>query len=178
VKELQVTLATGETHKVALHPASTFVVRTLQDNGAGQEVLVESSWTDVADVEIVDVPDVEYPYAVISTESPHLSSPSTVVAFAQSGPVADAGQIVEQAIARYGADEPLMQEAKAIVEARMAAGGAPVEPTPAVDVDATAGAVELADEHGIDLEAIEGTGVDGRVTKADVEAAIAAQGDA
>lgn len=38
--------------------------------------------------------------------------------------------------------------------------------------DATEAAVELADAHGIDLDQVEGTGTDGRVTKQDVEDAI------
>src|SRR5690606_21726411 len=41
------------------------------------------------------------------------------------------------------------------------------------DTKATASAEELAKEHGIDLESLTGTGTDGKVVKADVEAAIA-----
>ena len=37
-------------------------------------------------------------------------------------------------------------------------------------VRATAGAMEYAEEHGIDLTAVTGTGKDGQITKADVEA--------
>lgn len=40
-------------------------------------------------------------------------------------------------------------------------------------VKATAGAVELAYEHGIDLATLTGSGKDGNITKADVEAALA-----
>jgi pyruvate/2-oxoglutarate dehydrogenase complex dihydrolipoamide acyltransferase (E2) component len=39
------------------------------------------------------------------------------------------------------------------------------------DADATEAAAELADELGVDLATVEGTGKDGRITKADVEAA-------
>jgi pyruvate/2-oxoglutarate dehydrogenase complex dihydrolipoamide acyltransferase (E2) component len=45
------------------------------------------------------------------------------------------------------------------------------------EIDATEGAVELADAEGIDLADVEGTGKDGRVTKGDVEAYIAANSD-
>lgn len=40
-------------------------------------------------------------------------------------------------------------------------------------IDATDGAVEAANELGIDLANVTGTGTDGRITKADVEAAAA-----
>jgi pyruvate/2-oxoglutarate dehydrogenase complex dihydrolipoamide acyltransferase (E2) component len=39
------------------------------------------------------------------------------------------------------------------------------------DIDTTGAAAELAAELGVDLATIEGTGKDGRVTKADVEKA-------
>lgn len=41
-------------------------------------------------------------------------------------------------------------------------------------VDATDSAKELAAAHGIDLASVKGSGADGRIVKADVEAAIAA----
>lgn len=41
--------------------------------------------------------------------------------------------------------------------------------------NATAGAVELAAEKGIDLEGLTGSGKDGKVTKADIEALAAAE---
>ena len=37
---------------------------------------------------------------------------------------------------------------------------------------ATPGALEAADEYGIDLTTISGTGKDGKITKADVEATL------
>jgi pyruvate/2-oxoglutarate dehydrogenase complex dihydrolipoamide acyltransferase (E2) component len=40
-----------------------------------------------------------------------------------------------------------------------------------LDVDATGGAAERAAELGVDIATVTGTGKDGRVTKADVEAA-------
>lgn len=41
------------------------------------------------------------------------------------------------------------------------------------DSNATEGALELAASYGLDLSDVEGTGKDGRVTKADVEAYLA-----
>ena len=45
----------------------------------------------------------------------------------------------------------------------------------ATEPDPTEGAEELAKEENIDLATIEGTGADGRVTKADVQAAVTAR---
>ena len=42
----------------------------------------------------------------------------------------------------------------------------------AVEVEVTAAARELAEEHGLDLAAIEGTGKDGRILKSDVSSAV------
>jgi len=39
------------------------------------------------------------------------------------------------------------------------------------EVDATAAAQEHAEKHGVDLSTVEGTGADGKITKADVEGA-------
>ncbi len=63
---------------------------------------------------------------------------------------------LEELMARFGIDEPLARKARG----------------ESVEVDATSGATELAEEEGIDLASIEGSGKDGRVTKADVEDAI------
>jgi pyruvate/2-oxoglutarate dehydrogenase complex dihydrolipoamide acyltransferase (E2) component len=59
------------------------------------------------------------------------------------------------------------------------------EGAPAVDaseadssVDATAAAEELAAEEGVDLSEVEGSGVEGRVTKPDVEEFLANDGEA
>ena len=46
------------------------------------------------------------------------------------------------------------------------------EPEPAGEIDVTGAAEELAEEHGIDLASIEGTGKDGRILKSDVQDAI------
>lgn len=65
------------------------------------------------------------------------------------------------------APEPEVEAAAADEEAREVAAEAS-EP----EVDVTGAAEELAAEHGIDLTALEGTGKDGRILKADVQAAI------
>ena len=44
----------------------------------------------------------------------------------------------------------------------------------AAEVDATDSAKELAEEHGVNLAAVEGTGEGGRITKGDVEAVVKA----
>jgi large subunit ribosomal protein L21 len=65
-----------------------------------------------------------------------------------------------------------------------AAKAAPVEETPATEAAEAAPAVnvtdvarKLAEEHGLDLGAIEGTGAGGRILKGDVERAIREHGD-
>lgn len=45
-------------------------------------------------------------------------------------------------------------------------------PDPSSTYDATEGALAAAEEHGVDLASVTGTGADGRITKADVEAAL------
>lgn len=47
----------------------------------------------------------------------------------------------------------------------------------AEDVDITNAARELADEHGIDITTLDGTGKDGRILKSDVQEAVKAQED-
>lgn len=47
----------------------------------------------------------------------------------------------------------------------------PPEPEPRI----SQAAIDLAAEHEVDLDAVSGTGKDGRITKADVEAVIAAK---
>ena len=46
------------------------------------------------------------------------------------------------------------------------------EETTYVNPNATQGALDAATEHGVDINAIEGSGKDGKVTKADVEATL------
>lgn len=72
----------------------------------------------------------------------------------------------------------------ALAPTEPAAEAAPVEETPATEaaeaapaVNATDVARKLAEEHGLDLGAIEGTGAGGRILKGDVERAIREHGD-
>lgn len=51
------------------------------------------------------------------------------------------------------------------------------EPAAAAEVDVTDAARDLAEEHGIDLATLEGTGKEGRILKSDVEGAIQARAD-
>jgi pyruvate/2-oxoglutarate dehydrogenase complex dihydrolipoamide acyltransferase (E2) component len=46
------------------------------------------------------------------------------------------------------------------------------EDTDTRQVEATAAAVSLAEDHGIDIDAVKGSGRDGKILKADVEALI------
>jgi pyruvate/2-oxoglutarate dehydrogenase complex dihydrolipoamide acyltransferase (E2) component len=71
----------------------------------------------------------------------------------------------------YEVKEPVLVENPAPEGAGVFVPPAPPENT---EVDATEAARELAPERGIDLSKIQGTGAEGRVTKADVEAASAA----
>lgn len=64
-------------------------------------------------------------------------------------------------------------------ERRVLAGkslGGPAENKSTRTFDATDAAQELADAEGVDLSRVKGSGADGRITKADVEAAVEKQG--
>jgi pyruvate dehydrogenase E2 component (dihydrolipoamide acetyltransferase) len=74
------------------------------------------------------------------------------------------------------AEEGTMPGRTAVAEARVPAPSvAAAAPAPAGPVRASPLARRLAEEHGIALAAITGTGPDGRITKEDVEAAIGAR---
>ena len=60
---------------------------------------------------------------------------------------------------------------------RKIAGGVYVAEQPKAEAGATDAAVGLAEESGVDLTGIEGTGSGGRITKDDVEAAIEAEAE-
>ncbi len=72
-------------------------------------------------------------------------------------------------------EEPVVEEAP---KGRAMAGSAVAEPasepSTGAEPDITPAARELAEEHGIDLATIEGTGKDGRILKSDIDKAIKA----
>ncbi|MFW6084738.1 MAG: 50S ribosomal protein L21 [Gemmatimonadota bacterium] len=68
--------------------------------------------------------------------------------------------------------DPKKTEAKA---KELKAQAAVEEPKEAAEIDVTPAAAELAEEEGIDLTALEGTGKDGRILKGDVQDAIKAR---
>ncbi|MXX70082.1 MAG: 50S ribosomal protein L21 [Gemmatimonadales bacterium] len=79
----------------------------------------------------------------------------------------------QEAVAKPAAAAP-----KAAPKAEAAPESQAAEPAPVDDpapVDITPVARKLAEEHGLDLGAIEGTGKDGRILKSDVDKAIAAK---
>ena len=63
------------------------------------------------------------------------------------------------------------------VQAKGTRRGSAPAPEPATTTDATDAAKALADEHGLDLATVTGTGADGRITKDDVQQAIDAQAE-
>lgn len=81
----------------------------------------------------------------------------------------------QEAAAKPAAEAPRRKAApkpKAAPKAETAPAPDAAEPAP---VDITPVARKLAEEHGLDLTAIEGTGKDGRILKGDVDKAIAAK---
>ncbi|WP_420447540.1 50S ribosomal protein L21 [Candidatus Palauibacter sp.] len=72
-------------------------------------------------------------------------------------------------------DEPQEAEAKPAAAAPEPKSPPEPEAVEAGPVDITPVARKLAEEHGLDLGAIEGTGKDGRILKGDVDKAIAAK---
>jgi pyruvate/2-oxoglutarate dehydrogenase complex dihydrolipoamide acyltransferase (E2) component len=61
-------------------------------------------------------------------------------------------------------------------QTRMLAAGAPAKAAQAEDEPrASEAVVKFAEENGVDLDKVVGTGLNGRIKKADVEAAISAQ---
>ncbi len=84
-------------------------------------------------------------------------------------------RVVDIALARAkpARETPVTEPATEVAPAPEAASAA--EAAPAVNV--TDVARKLAEEHGLDLGVIEGTGAGGRILKGDVERAIREQGD-
>ena len=88
------------------------------------------------------------------------------VAVVEEAPVAE---VVEPEIAAPEADVAKAE----VAEAEVAAPEAEAAP----EIDITDAARKLADENGIDLAGLEGSGAGGRILKGDVEKAIRAQAD-
>lgn len=84
----------------------------------------------------------------------------------EGGDVADPAAAPE--VNQEDAGQPLPEDG---APAAAASDEAESQSTPSSDVNATPAAVEAADEHGVDLSQVEGSGKDGKVTKPDVEAA-------
>ncbi len=84
----------------------------------------------------------------------------------------DEGEVVEseELIARFEAGEAALPSAAPEPVAAEPAASEPVSASPA--------ARKLAEEEGIDMQAVTGTGKDGRITKDDISKAVAGQGDA
>lgn len=61
-------------------------------------------------------------------------------------------------------------------QTRMLTAGAPTKPAPTEEEPrASEAVIKFAEENGVDLDKVVGTGLNGRIKKADVEAAISAQ---
>lgn len=101
---------------------------------------------------------VEKPKAKKSVEAKAPAKPAKAKKQAVEAPVVEVEPVVEP---------PVVEVVE--VEAKPAAAEAPVE------VDATDTARSLAEENGIDLATIEGTGKEGRILKSDVAKAIKAR---
>ena len=84
----------------------------------------------------------------------------------------EAAPVAEEAVEKKAAPEAPVVEAPA-----PEAPAAEVEPTAAPEINITDAARKLAEEHGIDLAGLEGSGAGGRILKGDVEKAIRAQAD-
>lgn len=83
-----------------------------------------------------------------------------------------ATEVVEAEVAAPEAETVEAVEAEAAVEVEAAP-----EAKAAPEIDITNAARNLAEEHGIDLAGLEGSGAGGRILKGDVEKAIRAQAD-
>lgn len=141
---------------------------------------VEVRIEDVSDVEVVvdnagpesqAHPDREVEDG-IPVQEPELEGEEALAA----GEVA-VGEPVESHGEEYDADAAAQEEARDENAPPAVEGGQATEPSepsePEKDYEASSEAEELAEAEGIDLGAIEGSGADGRVLKADVEKAVA-----
>jgi len=94
------------------------------------------------------MPPIEYTHRRIDTDGTEHSPGSTAEVSAREAETAES----------YGYGFRVSPESETVDD----------EKTPG-EVDATAAAVDLADEHGLDLSQIDGSGKAGRILKADVE---------
>lgn len=73
-------------------------------------------------------------------------------------------------------EAPEVEAEPAVAAEAVGSSGTPAaEPPETADVDITPAARQLAEEHDLDLSGVEGTGVEGRILKSDVEKAIKAR---
>jgi len=82
--------------------------------------------------------------------------------------------ILQSAQAGIGGLREDLEKRQAPIDAAQAEADAAAA-TAATDVDATQAALDHAAAEGIDISTIKGTGKDGKITKGDVEAAVAAK---
>jgi hypothetical protein len=122
MKQLHITLGSGDTHDVELQPFSMLIVRTRKLNDLGVTEDVESAFSDVADVEIVEVEDEKFPEPHIIQESPYLGTPETAAQAARELPAGDGAQLVEQGLEKFPGDEGLLA-AQAEISAKLQAAG-------------------------------------------------------
>jgi pyruvate dehydrogenase E2 component (dihydrolipoamide acetyltransferase) len=105
--------------------------------------------------------------AAVSAPAPAASMPAPAKPAPAAPPAAAAKSAAPAAPARPAPAQPQAQPAAA--QAAQASGTERIHSSPLVR--------RMAKEHGIDLAELEGSGAGGRITKEDIEAAIAAQSD-
>lgn len=84
----------------------------------------------------------------------------------------EGSEILREDAIRYGLVTPTKEEKKALSEEQARLEGEQ-NPEPPAAPEATDAAAELAEAEGIDLASIDGSGADGKITKGDVEKAVA-----
>lgn len=102
-----------------------------------------------------------------------LAEPEAEVAEVEALPEEEVPEPAE--VEEVEAAEPEAVEEEAVEEEADEEPEADAEPDAEAEVDITNAARELAEEHDLDLSAIEGTGKDGRILKGDVQKAIKEQ---
>lgn len=104
----------------------------------------------------------------LSAEMPKLTAPEPRPPVHETDPLVEDLQVrLEAQQAQINTLERQVESLKAAAAA--AAADAADDTTDDAADDATKGAIALAHERGVDLTEVEGTGADGRITKADVE---------